>query len=91
MISFTGVQKRFGDTTALEGATFEVQRGELFGLIGPDGAGKSTAMRILVTLLLTDKGQVTFDGRDVVEDYRYVRENVGYMPGDFSLYTDLTV
>jgi ABC-type multidrug transport system ATPase subunit len=91
MIVFDQVVKRYGDELAVDHATFSVERGELFGLIGPDGAGKSSIMRMLVTLVLPDDGAITFDGRDVVDDYRYVRSNVGYMPGNFSLYVDLTV
>jgi len=91
MIRFDQVVKRYGNTTAVDRATFTVERGELFGLIGPDGAGKSSIMRMLVTLLLPDDGTITLDGHNVVADYRFVRRNVGYMPGTFSLYTDLTV
>jgi len=91
MIVFDQVVKRYGEHLAVDHATFTVARGELFGLIGPDGAGKSSIMRMLVTLLLPDGGTITLDGHDVVQDYRFVRSNVGYMPGDFSLYVDLTV
>lgn len=91
MIRFDQVVKRYGSTIAVDHASFAVGRGELFGLIGPDGAGKSSIMRMLVTLLLPDEGSITLDGHDVVADYRFVRRNVGYMPGTFSLYTDLTV
>src|SRR5215470_328405 len=76
---------------ALKGISFEVEKGELFGIIGPDGAGKTSIFRILTTLLLPDGGSATVDGNDVVKDYRAVRGNVGYMPGRFSLYQDLTV
>lgn len=78
-------------TTALTSASFEVSRGELFGLIGPDGSGKTTLFRILTTLLLADSGTATVDGFDVVKDYKQIRKRVGYMPGRFSLYQDLTV
>ncbi len=91
MITVDHISKKYGDVQALKDISFEVPRGELFGLIGPDGAGKSTLFRTLVTLLLPDSGAITFDGHDVVKDYRYVRRNVGYMPGTFSLYADLTV
>jgi ABC-2 type transport system ATP-binding protein len=77
--------------TALNGVSFEVNRGELFGIIGPDGAGKTTLFRILTTLLLADGGKATVDGFDVVQDYKAIRNRVGYMPGRFSLYSDLTV
>lgn len=85
------VHKHFGDVAALQNISFEVKAGELFGLIGPDGAGKSTLFRILTTLLLADKGQASVNGLDVVKDYRAIRKIVGYMPGRFSLYQDLTV
>jgi len=91
VITFDQVVKRYGDELAVNRATFTMERGELFGLIGPDGAGKSSIMRMLVTLVLPDEGVITFDGHNVVGDYRYVRRNVGYMPGNFSLYVDLTV
>jgi ABC-type multidrug transport system ATPase subunit len=91
MIEVRGVSKRYGEVQALRDLSISVPRGELFGLIGPDGAGKSTLFRMLVTLLLPDAGTLLFDGRDVVQDYRHVRRNVGYMPGTFSLYQDLSV
>lgn len=90
-IKVTGVYKNFGALQALQDIAFEVQPGELFGLIGPDGAGKSTLFRILTTLLLADKGTATVNGLDVVKDYKAIRKIVGYMPGRFSLYQDLTV
>src|SRR5215471_8790192 len=76
---------------ALQGISFEVEQGELFGIIGPDGAGKTSLFRILTTLLLADGGNATVDGLDVVKDYKEIRNRVGYMPGRFSLYQDLTV
>ncbi|PZR25328.1 MAG: ATPase [Citrobacter freundii] len=76
---------------ALNGISFEVGKGELFGIIGPDGAGKTSLFRILTTLLLADKGVASVDGFDVVKDYKAIRQRVGYMPGRFSLYQDLTV
>ena len=86
-----GVSKRYGKVEALQDVSFSVKRGELFGLIGPDGAGKSTLFRILTTLLLADGGTATVGGLDVVKEYRKIRHKVGYMPGRFSLYKDLTV
>ncbi|MBV4356096.1 ABC transporter ATP-binding protein [Pinibacter aurantiacus] len=80
-----------GSVTALNDISLEVAKGELFGLIGPDGAGKSSLFRILTTLLIADKGTATVDGFDVVKDYKQIRGCVGYMPGKFSLYQDLTV
>ncbi|MDI3319060.1 ABC transporter ATP-binding protein [Pinibacter soli] len=80
-----------GNVTALNDISLEVAKGELFGLIGPDGAGKSSLFRILTTLLIADKGTATVDGFDVVKDYKQIRGCVGYMPGKFSLYQDLTV
>ncbi|WP_343306686.1 ABC transporter ATP-binding protein [Chitinophaga niabensis] len=85
------IHKSFGDIKALQNISFTVEEGELFGLIGPDGAGKSTLFRILATLLLADKGTATVNGSDVVKDYRTIRSQVGYMPGRFSLYQDLTI
>lgn len=76
---------------ALQDVSFSVKKGELFGLIGPDGAGKSTIFRILTTLLLSDKGTATVAGYDVVKHYHEIRSCVGYMPGKFSLYQDLTI
>lgn len=76
---------------AVRGVSFEVQKGELFGIIGPDGAGKTSLFRILTTLLLPDGGHASVDGFDVVKDFKEIRKRVGYMPGRFSLYQDLTV
>ena len=91
MIRVGNIEKSYGGLKALKGISLEVEKGELFGLIGPDGAGKTTLMRILVTLLLPDKGAAYLDGLDVVADFRKIRKIVGYMPGRFSLYPDLTV
>lgn len=77
--------------TALNGLSFSVNNSELFGLIGPDGAGKSSLFRILTTLLLADSGTANVEGLDVIKDYKKIRNRVGYMPGKFSLYQDLTV
>jgi ABC-type multidrug transport system ATPase subunit len=83
--------KRFGDATALQEISFSVAAGEIFGFIGPDGAGKSTLLRILATLLVPDAGTAEVLGRDVVKDLWEIRARVGYMPGRFSLYPDLSV
>ena len=83
--------KSYGKVRALQSVTFHVKEGELFGLIGPDGSGKTSLFRILTTLLLADSGTATVCGLDVVRDYRQIRWHVGYMPGRFSLYPDLTV
>lgn len=91
MIKVDNIEKSYGSQRALAGISLEVREGELFGLIGPDGAGKTTLMRILVTLLKPDKGYAKLDGLDVVADFRKIRKIVGYMPGRFSLYQDLTV
>lgn len=90
-IVIEGLTKRYGSLTAIENITFEVGRGELFGLIGPDGAGKTTLFRLLATLLDPDEGRATVDGLDIVTQYREIRKRVGYMPGRFSLYPDLSV
>jgi ABC-2 type transport system ATP-binding protein len=76
---------------ALKGISFEVEKGELFGIIGPDGAGKTSLFRILTTLLIPEGGSATVDGLDVVKDFKAIRQRVGYMPGRFSLYQDLTI
>jgi len=91
MIEVKNIHKQFGDVVALEKVSLTVEQGELFGLIGPDGAGKTTLMRILMSLLLPDGGSATMNGLDVVADYKKVRLITGYMPGRFSLYPDLTV
>lgn len=85
------ISKSFGKTKALDNISFNVKRGELFGLIGPDGAGKTTLFRLLTTLYTPDSGRASVDGFDIVNQYRSIRERVGYMPGQFSLYQDLTV
>lgn len=85
------VGKTFSETRALDGISFDVRPGELFGLVGPDGAGKTTLFRILTTLLVPDTGSATVLGLDVVKDLWPIRSRVGYMPGRFSLYGDLTV
>jgi len=83
--------KSYGSKEAVKGISFEVDHGELFGLIGPDGAGKTTIFRILTTLLTPDTGDARVLDFDVVKDYRKIRPKVGYMPGRFSLYQDLSV
>ena len=80
-----------GKVKAVNDVSFEVEYGELFGLIGPDGAGKTSIFRVLTSLILPDSGQATVGGHDVVKDYRHIRDKVGYMPGKFSLYQDLSV
>lgn len=79
------------DKNAVDAVSFSVNQGEIFGLIGPDGAGKTSVFRMLTTLLLPDGGSATVDGFDVVKDYKQIRNRVGYMPGKFSLYQDLSV
>lgn len=90
-VTVENVEKSYGEIKALRGVSFDVPKGEMFGLIGPDGSGKTTLFRILTTLLLADSGSVSVDGYDVVKDYKAIRNTVGYMPGRFSLYQDLTV
>lgn len=85
------IEKRYGAVEALKGVSFSVKPGELFGVIGPDGAGKTTLFRILATLLTPDRGTATVGGWNVTTDYKEIRKRVGYMPGRFSLYQDLTV
>ncbi len=90
-VQIKNISKTYGGLKAVDQVSFEVQKGELFGLIGPDGAGKTSLFRILTTLLLADSGEASVDGLDVVKNYREIRNRVGYMPGRFSLYQDLTV
>ena len=85
------ISKSFGTVEALRELNLEIQEGELFGLIGPDGAGKTTLFRIMASLMLPDSGSCSMLGYDVVKDYREIRQIIGYMPGRFSLYMDLTV
>jgi ABC-type multidrug transport system ATPase subunit len=85
------LNKSYGKVKALQNINCEVSRGELFGIIGPDGAGKTTLFRILTTLITPDSGTATVDDLDAVHDYRQIRTRIGYMPGRFSLYHDLTV
>lgn len=86
-----GLSKTYGEQPGIVNIDLSVATGELFGLIGPDGAGKTTLIRLLASLLLPDSGDAWLEGRHVVRDYRAVRRMVGYMPGRFSLYQDLTV
>jgi ABC-type multidrug transport system ATPase subunit len=90
-ITISNISKSYKKVKALTDISFEVNEGELFGLIGPDGAGKTTLFRILTTLLIANEGTATVAGFDVITDYKKIRNNVGYMPGKFSLYQDLTV
>ena len=85
------ITKRYGEKLALDAISFDVQKGELFGFIGPDGAGKTSLFRIITTLLIPDTGSITVEGLDTVKDYVKLRKILGYMPGKFSLYQDLTV
>ena len=85
-ISIHNLTKSYGDTQAVQNLSLQVEKGELFGLIGPDGAGKTTVFRMLTTLLLPDEGTATIEGWDIVRDYKQIRQHVGYMPGRFSLY-----
>lgn len=90
-ISLSNITKSYKKAKAVQDISFDVNPGELFGLIGPDGAGKTTIFRILTTLLIPDEGTATVAGFDVVKEYKAIRNSVGYMPGRFSLYQDLTV
>ena len=91
MFKVTDLSKSYGNVCALNNVSFEVGKGEIFGLIGPDGAGKTTLFRILTTLLLPDEGTAIVDGCDTIKDMKRIRQSVGYMPSKFSLYQDLTV
>lgn len=90
-VNISEISKAYNGNRALDDINLTVGNGELFGFIGPDGAGKTTLIRILTTLLLPDKGHATVEGYDTVKDYRKIRQIVGYMPGRFSLYQDLSV
>ncbi len=90
-IEVSGVSKSYGKVKALDGVSLTAERGEMLGLIGPDGSGKTSLFRILTTLLVPDEGKATVEGYDTVRDYKDIRRRVGYMPGSFSLYQDLTV
>lgn len=90
-IEVNKISKKYGTVSALNEVSFSVEKGEIFGLIGPDGAGKTTLFRILTTLLSPDAGKAAVNGLDVVKDYAAIRRIVGYMPGHFSLYQDLSV
>lgn len=90
-VSVTQLSKSYSSIKALDDVSFDVPKGELFGIIGPDGAGKTTLFRLLTTLILPDGGSAVIEGLDVVKDYAAVRNIIGYMPGKFSLYQDLTV
>jgi ABC-2 type transport system ATP-binding protein len=90
-ITLSNISKKYGQVTALNQINLEITDSEIFGLIGPDGAGKTSMFRILTTLLLPDEGKASVLGWDVVSDYKKIRKIIGYMPGRFSLYQDLTV
>ncbi len=92
-IEVNGISKVYGKEkfVAVDNVSFNVEKGEIFGLIGPDGAGKTSIFRILTTLLLPDSGSALIDGKDVVKFFKEIRNVIGYMPGKFSLYQDLTV
>jgi ABC-type multidrug transport system ATPase subunit len=90
-IEVNDLTRSYGAVQALRGLSFSVERGEIYGIIGPDGAGKTTLFRILTTLLLPDTGNARVEGLDTVRDYRMIRRRTGYMPGRFSLYADMTV
>jgi ABC-type multidrug transport system ATPase subunit len=90
-IQISNIHKKYGESIALKNISFNVKKGELFGLIGPDGSGKTSLIRILTTLILPDSGNASVENLDVVKDYKKIRQICGYMPGRFSLYQDLTV
>ncbi len=91
MISISNISKSFAKVKALQNINLSIDDSELFGLIGPDGAGKSTLMRLMTTLLVPDEGSISMNNCDTVSDYKNIRKNIGYMPGRFSLYPDLSV
>ena len=91
MIELKNISKKYSNVQALQDISFLIEKGEIFGLIGPDGAGKTTLFRILTSLILADSGTAFVDGLNVVKDYVELRNHIGYMPGRFSLYQDLSV
>ena len=91
IVEVNELKKNYGKQEALKGLSFFASEGEIYGIIGPDGAGKTTLFRILTTLLLADSGEAKVNGLDVKKDFRLLRKQIGYMPGKFSLYQDLTV
>ena len=91
IVSVENLKKSYGSVQALHGLTFSMNEGEIYGIIGPDGAGKTSLFRILTTLLLPSEGKATVIGMDAVKDYKQIRKHIGYMPGRFSLYPDLSV
>ncbi|MBN2834998.1 MAG: ATP-binding cassette domain-containing protein, partial [Candidatus Delongbacteria bacterium] len=90
-IEIKNISKSYGDITAIDKLSFDVNKGEIFGLIGPDGSGKTSIFRILTTVTLPDKGKAFVQGLNVSTDFKKIRKLIGYMPGRFSLYQDLTV
>lgn len=90
-IEVNNLKKSYGTVEALKGINFDASKGEILGIIGPDGSGKTTLFRILTTLLLADAGAASVLGYDLLKDYQVIRRNIGYMPGKFSLYQDLTI
>ena len=90
-ISVQNISKSFKNVSAIQNISFEVKSGELFGLIGPDGAGKTTLFRTLTTLLIPNEGNAIVAGHDIIKNVKEIRNSVGYMPGKFSLYQDLTI
>ena len=91
VVQVNHITKSYGSQRVLSDISFDVGKGELFGIIGPDGAGKTTLFRILATLLIADEGTASIGGLDVLKDYKEIRRRIGYMPGRFSLYQDMTV
>lgn len=90
-IKVSNIRKNYGKVQALNNISFNVNSGEIFGIIGPDGSGKTTLFRILATMLLPDGGKASVDNSDIIKDYKNIRKKIGYMPGKFSLYQDLSV
>lgn len=91
MVKVENISKSFKKVQALNDVSFHAEKGELFGIIGPDGAGKTTLFRIMTTLTIPDNGTVLINNRSILKDYMEIRKNIGYMPGRFALYQDLTV